>query len=345
MQYTLFPKTRYLGSKKKLLPLLYEVFSTLEFETALDPFSGTGAVAYLLKSMGKGVTAGDCLLFNTVAARALVENDTVRLDETIGTVLKDIDQTVLLPGFVEKTFADRFYFEAENRFIDRCLHVIDKLNGPVRDLILFSLGQACLAKRPYNLFHRANLNMRSREVRRSFGNKATWDKPFEDHITTFAREADEAVFAGVQPARVVCADVFGHAPIGHDLVYLDPPYVSAKGAAVDYADYYHFLDGLADPATWPDKILYQYKHRPMIGKGNSPFSDPRRITGAFEEIIHRFSGACIVISYRSDGVPSVEALIGFLQKAGKSVTVFDGGKYTYALSRNRISREVVLVGS
>jgi hypothetical protein len=41
----------------------------------------------------------------------------------------------------------------------------------------------------------------------------------------------------------------------------------------------------------------------------------------------------------------VEELIGFLKKAGKKVTIFDGGTYTYALSKNCVSREVVLVGN
>jgi len=33
-----------------------------------------------------------------------------------------------------------------------------------------------------------------------------------------------------------------------------------------------------------------------------------------------------------------------LRRHGKQVTVHDAGRYTYALSRNRRSREVVVVG-
>ena len=51
-----FPQTRYLGSKRKLLTLLSQVFKNLEFETALDPFSGTASVAYLLKCALLGVS-------------------------------------------------------------------------------------------------------------------------------------------------------------------------------------------------------------------------------------------------------------------------------------------------
>lgn len=51
-----------------------------------------------------------------------------------------------------------------------------------------ALFQSCLAKRPYNLFHRKNLEMRTRDVVRGFGNKATWDRPFSEHFRTFVNE-------------------------------------------------------------------------------------------------------------------------------------------------------------
>src|SRR5262245_27477143 len=40
VQVGYFPELRYMGSKRRLLPWIYEVLASLEFETALDPFSG-----------------------------------------------------------------------------------------------------------------------------------------------------------------------------------------------------------------------------------------------------------------------------------------------------------------
>ena len=48
-----YPELRYMGSKHRLLPWIHGVLRTLPFETAADPFVGSGCVAYLLKSMGK----------------------------------------------------------------------------------------------------------------------------------------------------------------------------------------------------------------------------------------------------------------------------------------------------
>ncbi len=342
--YELFPKTRYLGSKRKLLPFLFNAFSTLKFDSALDPFSGTGTVAYLLKSMGKSVTAHDSSVFNAACCRALVENESPIFGEVTSYVLKEIENIDLSDGFVERTFDGLFFFREENRFIDRCLAAMKNLEGYKHDAALYVLGQACLAKRPYNLFHRANLNMRQRDVARSFGNKVTWDKPFDEHMRRFAKEADRAVFRSVGPCRAGRCEVQHSADEEFDLVYLDPPYVSQKGAGVDYADYYHFLDGLAEPDRWQGKILHQYKHKPTSDKGRSPFSDFRRISAAFEAVIARFARSTIVVSYRSDGIPSVEEILHYLTQNGKSATVQDAGKYTYALSTNRSSREVLIVG-
>ncbi|NOU09089.1 MAG: DNA methyltransferase, partial [Nitrospira sp.] len=55
-----------MGSKRRLLPWIHGVLRTLPFETAADPFVGSGCVAFLLKAMGKRVIASDFLNFPTV---------------------------------------------------------------------------------------------------------------------------------------------------------------------------------------------------------------------------------------------------------------------------------------
>ena len=179
---------------------------------------------------------------------------------------------------------------------------------------------------------------------RSFGNKKTWDTPFPELIRRYGAEADQAVFCSGHECHARCADVLDHAADDYDLVYLDPPYISAKGSGVDYLDYYHFLEGLSCPDRWSDRILDRYKHKPLAGKGESRWCDRRRIGDAFEQVIDHYGSTQLVVSYRSDGIPSVDEIAGYLTRAGKRVELVDAGKYTYALSRNRRSREAVLVG-
>lgn len=69
-----------MGSKHRLLPWLHGVLRRLDFETAADPFAGSGSVAYLMKAMGKRVIASDFLNFPAVLASATVANSKHRLD-------------------------------------------------------------------------------------------------------------------------------------------------------------------------------------------------------------------------------------------------------------------------
>ena len=75
-----FPSTRYQGSKAKLVEWIWEQISDLDFETCLDAFGGTGAVAYRLKQAGKRVTYNDLLRFNYHIGLALIESSRVRLE-------------------------------------------------------------------------------------------------------------------------------------------------------------------------------------------------------------------------------------------------------------------------
>ena len=45
------PTTRYQGSKRKILPWLYECMKGYDFHTVLDAFGGSGMVSCLLKMM------------------------------------------------------------------------------------------------------------------------------------------------------------------------------------------------------------------------------------------------------------------------------------------------------
>lgn len=53
--------------------------SRLDFDSAMDAFSGFGSVGYLMKPMGKRVTSCDFLNFPKVVARATVENNVIQL--------------------------------------------------------------------------------------------------------------------------------------------------------------------------------------------------------------------------------------------------------------------------
>lgn len=230
-----FPATRYQGSKRKLLDWIWENVHALRFDTVLDVFGGTGAVSYLFKSAGKQVIYNDYLRFNHVIGQALIENATTMLTPTDIECVLAVHAGADYPHFIQTTFHDIYYPDAENAWLDRVVFNINHyLSDPLKQaLARFALFQACIVKRPYNLFHRANLYMRTASVQRSFGNKTTWDTPFDDHFRAFAQEANRAVFDNGRQNIALCVDALG-TPQGADLVYLDPPYLNQQGVGVDY---------------------------------------------------------------------------------------------------------------
>src|SRR4051812_8606890 len=103
-----YPELRYMGGKKRLLPWIHQVLSSLNFDSALDPFSGSGCVAYLMKAMNKRVVASDFLNFSTVFARAAIENHSQQLDESAVLNLLGKRQSNT-QDFIERTFGGIFY--------------------------------------------------------------------------------------------------------------------------------------------------------------------------------------------------------------------------------------------
>jgi len=332
-------KTRYQGSKAKLAPFLAPIFSSLAFDTALDLFSGTASVSYLLKTLGKRVHANDLLRANASVARALVVNDSVRLDTDRAERLFEKRRGAAF-RFVSETFGGIYFLPEENAWLDTVAENIRAVADPFeKSLAEYALFQACLKKRPFNLFHRKNLEIRTRSVTRTFGNKTTWDAPFETHFKAALKEANRAVFDNGKKHVVTNEDALALEATA-DLVYLDPPYMNARGVSVDYLGFYHFLEGLTEIEQWPARIDRRRRHLPYQRR-ESPFFSAKTIVRAFADLFERHRQSTLVVSYRSDGIPSLEELKRMLEALGKRVRVHEA-EHKYALAA-RATRELVLV--
>ena len=339
-----FPSTRYQGSKAKLANWIWEQVSDLDFFTCLDAFGGTGAVGYRLKQEGKQVTYNDCLRFNYHIGVALIKNSHARLTPDEVEWLLQRHQIIAYHSLVESNFTDVYFTDEENAWIDQTITNIRQINDPYKlALAFFALCQSCIVKRPYNLFHRKNLYIRLADVKRSFGNKTSWDKPFDEWFRIFVQEANEAVFDNGQRNAALNMDAAA-APNEYDLVYIDTPYISRKGSSVDYHWYYHFLEGLAMYDIWDEMIDYSSKHLRLKAR-QSKWGDKRQIHAAFDSVFRRHQDSIIVVSYRSDGIPSEQELLLLLQRYKRHVTVRHYGEYQYVLSTNGKSREILLIGT
>ena len=342
--FALFPATRYQGSKRKLAGAILRQLQHLPFHSVLDAFGGTGSVSYALKCEGKAVTFNDLLAFNHQIGLGLIQNRSVRLAENeIESVCARRPGTAY-GDFIERTFEGIYFTSEENRWLDCAVGNISRLQGRYRRAMAwFALGQSALAKRPYNLFHRCNLYMRTAKVVRGFGNKASWDRRFADHFRAFAAQANEAVFDTGQRCRAIHRDVMSVEP-GFDLVYIDPPYINHSGTGVDYRDFYHFLEGLVGYDAWPARVDYGSKHRRLAPVSNG-WSKASTRGKMFRRLFERFAASILAVSYRSDGIPSIDELAAMLRSVKPRVKVIDLTSYQYALSTRRKTREMLLIGT
>jgi DNA adenine methylase/adenine-specific DNA-methyltransferase len=338
-----FPSTRYQGSKQSLVSWIWDHLREIAFESVLDVFGGTGVVSHWLKNEGKQVTYNDRLRFNWTIGVALIENRGETLTASQVDQILARQPGMIYPDFIQQTFQGIYFTDSENAWLDQTLHNIDHLltTQSLQALARFAVFQASLSKRPYNLFHRANLYMRTAQVERSFGNKTTWDTPFEILFRQFVHEANQAVFDNGQNNVALCLDAL-ETPQGADLVYVDPPYLNSKGIGVDYRDFYHFLEGLTQYAKWGANIDYTSKHR-RLHPEKSRWLHPSTLLGVFEQLIERHRQSILVISYREDGVPSKHELVNLLGKYKKRVIEAVLPKKYVLSSKN--SHELLLIGT
>ncbi len=308
-----FPELRYMGSKHRLLPWIHGVLRTLPFETAADPFVGSGCVAYLLKAMGKRVVASDFLNFPTVLATATIANSRFRLDgPTLKTLLAPRKNG---PRFIERTFSGIFYLPEDLRFLDRVSGNIEQLEHPhQRAITRAALIRSCLKKQPRGVFTVSGNLSRYDDGRRDL--RLSIEEHFLEQIEAF----NKVVFDNDRRHTVRRADVFKLKLKGIDLVYLDPPYVPRSDDNC-YMKRYHFLEGLS--CYWQGVKIMEDTRVKKIEKPYTPFSYRRTAIEAFDRLFQTFRDSIIVLSYSSNGFPDREELERLLRKYKSTVTAYE----------------------
>ena len=74
---------KYLGSKRRLVPVLAELFRRSGARTAIDAFTGTTRVAQEMKRLGAHVTAVDTARYSKVFADCWIATDGGRIDRRV----------------------------------------------------------------------------------------------------------------------------------------------------------------------------------------------------------------------------------------------------------------------
>lgn len=334
-QIQLFPATRYMGSKSKLLKYIWEVSSRFNFNSVIDLFSGSGVVSYMYKSHGKQVISNDYMKMNCVMSKALVENnkEIVLPEEVEWLITNDENED----EFVFRTFQGLYFPDEDNRFIDRLRTNIKSLNNEYKQAIAMeALIRTCIKKRPRGIF--TYVGDRYNDGRKDL------IKSFAAHYKEAIDLINNAVFDNGKRNRAFNIDSMDFNEDA-DLVYIDPPYYTPKSDN-EYVRRYHFVEGLA--RDWQGVEIQQETKTKKFKSYPTPFSTKDGAAGAFDKLFAKFQDSILIVSYSSNSLPSQEEMIDMMKKYKKNVdVVLIDYKYSFGtrdtVKRNNV-QEFLFVG-
>ena len=326
-----FPRLRYMGSKYRLLPHLERTFASIGGQTAVDAFSGSGVVSYLLKVQGYQVLSNDFLSFPSAIARATVENSSVRLEPEL------IDQICGPPAddrdFIQTTFDGLYFTTDDRRFLDSAWSHIDLLKGYRRDLAIAALVLSAARRQPRGVFTFTD-STKYADGRRDL------QLSLREHFRERVADYNSVVFSNGHKSRAQTGDVFDVVtPQDPDLVYLDPPYAPPSDDN-DYIKRYHFLEGLS--VYWRGVTIMEGTKTKKLAKRFTPFAYKRTIEDALLRTFEQFENAgAIVLSYSSNAVPDAPRIVDLLGKVKPHVeTIAIDHKYSFGTHVTAVRRDV-----
>ncbi|WP_345992685.1 DNA adenine methylase [Sulfurimonas sp. HSL-1716] len=340
------PVTRYYGSKRKIILDIWNLIEQekIQFDSVLDLFGGTGTFAYKAKLEGKQVIYNDIFKFNYLFGKALLQNNTTKLTQKDVNFLITKQHGIDYKYYVKEHYKDIYFLDHENELIDIIVQNISHLKSPYkRAMAFYALSQTAIIKRPFNSFHRKNLSLRTRDVKRKFGNKTTWEKDLVNTFKVFCKDINQYIISNGLKNKALNYQALKCQETA-DLIYIDPPYISERGYHLRYHERYHFLEALAHYDSFLDFINPNKKNKEVLINNSDEFENKHTIHTQIDKLIKKYHDKVIVFSYRNLGIPSATELRKIFEKNNKSCKEYHLHNHFYALNRsNDKLHEIVFI--
>jgi adenine-specific DNA-methyltransferase len=295
--------TNYIGSKQKLVDWIWK-HTPEGTGTVLDAFSGSAVVAYMYKTKGLQVIANDRLRYCHHAAKAIIENNSVRLSEDEIEVL--LADNAKAGSFVQDNFKGIFFAKGVHALIDTIRANCDKLSGFKKDIALFGLGKTCMSgKGGFGHFSSST----------DYGRRQDTPDEFKGRLRKNLQRINALVFDNDKENKAHRQDINDLLPKAKaDLAYFDPPYAT-EFSTTNYERAYHFVEGLM--TYWEGleikadtKVKYYETDHKTVTKANaSEFF--QTFLGNAKHIPHW------LISYRDHAYPNEQEMKRIIGSFGK----------------------------
>ena len=316
-QVAVYPPTRFMGSKRKLLDNIWKIASGFEFNTVIDLFSGSGIVGYMFKAHGKQVLSNDYMSMSAMFTKAMVENNTTTLSLDEAKAL--LNPTEDNDHFVTVKFKDLYFTDEENNVIDTLRANISKMEDEYKKAIaLTSLIRACTKKRPRGIFTYTG--------HRYDDGRKDLQKSMEEQFLEAVELVNSAVFNNGKINRSVNGDALELEADKADLVYIDPPYYSPLSDN-EYVRRYHFVEGLA--RDWKGVEIQEHTKTKKFKSYPTPFSTKNGAAEAFDKLFKKYKDSILIVSYSSNSLPDQEEMVEIMERYKEHVDVVPVD-YTYS---------------
>ncbi|MEO0190721.1 MAG: DNA adenine methylase [candidate division WOR-3 bacterium] len=303
------PQPQYLGNKAKFVDWIFE--NTPKANSIFDAFSGSSVVGYKFKRNGWQVYSNDFLKFCSNIAKAVIENNNVKLTESDIKLLfarnRDADT------FITEKFSNIFYTKEECEFIDNLRANINQLDNEYKQALAFTAAYRMLTRKVlFGYFcHTKAMDYRRHEHR--VARNPSINQVMDGLLLKMIHNYNQAVFDNGKQNVVFNDNTLNViSNVQADVAYFDPPYV---GIHPDYQGYYHFLETFTN--YWKDMKLIN-RTRMYADKKFSGFTRRKEILASFKKLFELSEHIPYwVISYNSRAYPSKDELISLIKEFRK----------------------------
>ncbi len=306
---------KYIGSKRRLVPVLGAIASASQARTALDLFTGTTRVAQEFKRRGLVTTAVDLASYSEVLARCYISTDAASIEP--GELADALAGLARLPGrrgYFTETFCEQARF-------------VQPFNGERIDAIREAIEERYAGTTAYPILLTALLLAADRVdsttgVQMAF--LKNWSPRSYQHLELrmpellpgpgITRRGDALALAAQLPAV--------------DLAYLDPPYNQHR-----YFTNYHVWETLV---RWDAPAHYGVVAKRLDARDpttRSVFNTRSEMPAAFERLIREVRAGLLVVSYNDEAWVGAADITRWLRDAGHDTVVqlsFDSRRYVGA---------------
>ena len=360
----------YIGNKRSLQPLLYQVFSKIsncgrggdrsagQPAMFLDPFAGSGSVARLARYLGFRVLANDWEYYAFVlnyAHLCIGSSDAQGLFRSRGGPERMLAELNALPPppetdrYISRYYApastetaeyrtERLFYTRENALI------IDGIRSRIEEMYpgrkITKEKLLLLAALLYQCATHTNTSGVFKACHKGFGGHG--------------RDALGRILSPIRLQMPIVIDAPGEAEVGcqdalqfvrsrpAELCYLDPPYNQHQ-----YGSNYHLLNTIAlwDKPAIDNELRGdgRLKHKAGIRKDwvktRSDYCYRRSAGRTFRELLDAIDARHIVLSYNTEGIIPFEELVELLASQGR-VELFGNEYVKYRGGKQSIARQV-----